>query len=143
MPSKNDKQAADRRPSKPADSVKPSSVVTSTTASSATTISQSSSTSTTTEENHNDKKKRFINDDQLDGLLDSESDEVDSSQLPYFKTEHNNDKTEHNNDKIDHTLHAKVQEVPVKIHDNADSKIDLITFFRDLNLFFSRTSRYR
>jgi hypothetical protein len=60
-----------------------------------------------TQEKKDNKKKRYIDDDQLDELFDSENDEVDSKP-----------------DNIDHTLHAKVQETSAKIHDNADKPID-------------------
>jgi hypothetical protein len=82
-----------------------------------TTVSQNSII--TTSEKKDQKKKRFINDDQLDGLLDS--DEVD---LPY--------------DKIVHTLHPKIKETPVQIHDNADSTFNSNLVF--LFVLFSRTS---
>jgi hypothetical protein len=84
------------------------SVETSSTTTKTTTVSQSSlPTSRKTSEKKDQKKKRYIDDDQLDGLLDNESDEVE---LPY--------------DQIVHTLHPKIQETSVKIHDNADKPVD-------------------
>jgi hypothetical protein len=68
-----------------------------------------------TQEKKDNKKKRYIDDDQLDELFDSENDEVDSKL-----------------DNIDHTLHAKVQETSAKIHDNADSKYS----FNSLSFYY-------
>ncbi|CAF1252246.1 unnamed protein product [Rotaria sp. Silwood1] len=97
---------------------------TGTTTNPTTTVSQSSlSTSTVTPEITNKKKKRYIDDDDNDALsqlLDSEnyeSDELDSSQLPYFKHENID-----NN--IGHKLYAKVEETAATIHDNADKPVD-------------------
>lgn len=90
---------------------------TSTTTSSTTTTTQSSST---THEKNDNKKKRYIDDDQLDGFFDSESNELD------YKN------------KIHQTLHAKVQETSAKVHDNTDSKY---LFNSSVDIFLlSRTS---
>ncbi len=72
------------------------------TTSSTTPISQNS---LSTPELIQEKKKRYIDDDLLDGLFDSDSDE-------------DNVLVDHNN----HVLHTKIQETSAKIHDNADSK---------------------
>jgi hypothetical protein len=47
----------------------------------------------------------------LDEFLDSESDEMDTNQLPYSKFDNNHNR-----------IHAKIQETSANIHDNADSK---------------------
>lgn len=51
-----------------------------------------------------EKKKRYIDDNLLAGLLNSDSDELENLAL--------------NNN---HVLHLKTQEIPATIHDNADS----------------------
>lgn len=51
-----------------------------------------------------EKKKRYIDDNLLAGLFDSDSDELENLAL--------------NNN---HVLHMKTQEIPATIHDNADS----------------------
>ena len=65
---------------------------------------KSTSTSTTTPQSTLAKKKRYIDDNLLNGLYDSDSDEVEDSAS--------------NTNPI---LHAKIQETSATIHDNADS----------------------
>jgi len=122
----NHKQAVDQPLLKSADSEKTASASTSTTQSSPTTVSQSS---LSTQDKNDHKKKRYINDDQLDGLLDNENDEVDVNQLPYVKFDNNNEKT-------DRILHAKIQETSAKIHDNADKPVDTddSKYFSDIKM---------
>jgi hypothetical protein len=74
------------------------------TTSSTTPISQNS---LSTPELIQEKKKRYIDDDLLNGLFDSDSDE-------------DNVLVDHNN----HVLHTKIQETSAKIHDNADKPVD-------------------
>jgi len=52
-----------------------------------------------------EKKKRYIDDDQLDGFLDDDSDEI-------------------YDDKTEHVLHTKIHETSANIHDNADRPVD-------------------
>jgi hypothetical protein len=79
-----------------------------------TTVSQNSLlTPEVIQENNDNKKKRYIDDDQLDEFLDSESDEMDTNQLPYSKFDNNHNR-----------IHAKIQETSANIHDNADKPVD-------------------
>jgi hypothetical protein len=88
-----------------------SSISTTSTTSPTTTVPQSSSATPEIMQEENDvKKKRYIDDDQLDGFFDSESDELDINPLSYSKFDNNHDR-----------IHAKIQETSAKIHDNADS----------------------
>jgi hypothetical protein len=117
-PSIHNKQAVNQPLSKSVDSKETLSISNSAKISSPTTASQNSLSALQIAQEENDnKKKLYINNDQLDGLLDSESDEIDFNQLPYVKSNNNNHK-------IDHILHAKIQETSAKIHDNTDKPVD-------------------
>ncbi|CAF0824446.1 unnamed protein product [Adineta steineri] len=129
-PSINDKQVVKQQLLKSVVSVESSSSSssssTTSTTSPTTSISESSSSLATQQEKNDNKKKRNINDDdqdQLDGLLDSdsESDENDDTsiyQLSDVKLNNNN------NNQIKHILHTKIQETSATIHDNADKPVD-------------------
>jgi hypothetical protein len=128
-PSIHNKQAVNQPLSKSVDSKETSSISNSAKISSPTTASQNSLSALQIAQEENDnKKKLYINNDQLDGLLDSESDEIDFNQLHYVKFNNNNHK-------IDHILHAKIQETSAKIHDNTDSKYSF-DYFSSLNFIY-------
>ncbi|CAM2711454.1 unnamed protein product [Rotaria socialis] len=117
----NNKGADDQHILKFIDLVKTASISTSTptTTTTTTTVSQSSLKATAaTQQNTDNKRKRYINDDDdWDDRLENESNELDSSQLQYFKYDNAGDN-------IENRLHAKMKETSPTINDNADKPIN-------------------